>query len=150
MITLIVYGLDQFVVGDLSRDMTPGLAKLYEVDEENIVFIAPQNMVFHKGVEQTSWNVLIHIHAPMKVTVLQDQVSDFIIASIGEIAIHKTLEFYYYSQDNRFEKIDETYPRFMSDDNLVDVDAEYNEDLEEGEDEDQIYTGDIFSDLPNK
>ena len=51
MITLIVYGLDQFVVGDLSRDMTPGLAKLYEVDEENIVFIAPQNMVFHKGVD---------------------------------------------------------------------------------------------------
>ena len=147
MITIVIYGLDQFVVGRLSREMTPNLAKLYELSEDEILFIAPQNMVFHKGVEQTSWNVLIHVHAPMKVSVLQDQVSDFILASIGDLAIHKTLEFYYYSQDNRFEKIDDSYPRFMTDDNLVDVDAEYNEDLEEGEDEDQIYTGDIFSDL---
>lgn len=147
MITLIVYGLDQFVVGELSKEMTPSLAKLYEVEEEDIVFIAPQNMVFHKGVEQTSWNVLVHIHAPMKVSVLQDQVSEFVLASIGDVAIHKTLEFYYYSQDNRFEKIDDSYPRFIADDNMVDIDAEYDEDLEEGEEEDQIYTGDIFTDF---
>ena len=147
MITIIFYGLDQFVVGRLSRELTANVAKLYEVSEEEVIFIAPNDLIFHNGVEQTSWNLLIHVHAPMKVSVLQDQVSEFILASIGELAIHKTLEFYYYSQDNRFEKIDDSYPRFMSDDNLVDIDAEYNEDLEEGEEEDQIYTGDIFSDL---
>ena len=144
MITIIVYGLDQFVVGDLSRDMTPSLAKLYEVDENEIVFIATQNMVFYSGTEQTAWNVLIHVHAPLKVSVLQDQVASFLLESIGNVGIHKVVEFYYYSQDNRFEKIDETYPRYMADDNIVDIDAEYNEDIEEGEEDDQIFTGDIF------
>ena len=59
MITVFIYGLDQFVVGRLSREMTPNLAKLYEVSEDEIIFVAPENMVFHKGVEQTSWNIII-------------------------------------------------------------------------------------------
>ena len=40
MITIIVYGLDQFVVGQLSRELGPNLAKLYEVKEEEVIFVA--------------------------------------------------------------------------------------------------------------
>lgn len=149
MITLIFYGLDQFVVGRLSRELTPLIAKLYEVEEDEVNFIAPNNMIFHKGTEQTSWNLLIHVHAPMKVSVLQNMMADLLLNGIGEVAIHKTVEFYYYSQDNRFQKINENYPRFITEDNLVDVDAEHDDDeeLEEGEGDDQIYTGDVFKDL---
>jgi hypothetical protein len=149
MITLIFYGLDQFVVGRLSRELTPLIAKLYEVEEDEVIFIAPNNMIFHKGTEQTSWNLLIHVHAPMKVSVLQNMMADLLLNGIGEVAIHKTVEFYYYSQDNRFQKINENYPRFINEDNLVDVDAEHDDDeeLEEGEGDDQIYTGDVFKDL---
>ena len=99
MVTIFIYGLDQFVVGRLSREMTKGLAKLYEMKEEDINFVAPNNMVFHNGVEQTSWNIIIHVHAPMKVSVLQDLVKQFIFKSIGELAIHKTIEFYYYDDE---------------------------------------------------
>ena len=53
MINIYVYGLDQFVVGDISRELTSSLAKLYEVEEDEINFVAPHDMVFHKGVEQT-------------------------------------------------------------------------------------------------
>ena len=145
MITIIVYGLDQFVVGRLSREMTPNLAKLYELSEDEIIFVAPENMVFHKGVEQTSWNIIIHVHAPKKASVLQDQVATLILESIGEVAINKILEFYYYSEDNRYSKLNEAYPRFIASDNLVDIaDDDYNEDMEEGEGEDEIFTGDIF------
>ena len=145
MITIIIYGLDQFVVGRLSREMTPNLAKLYELNEDEIIFVAPENMVFHKGVEQTSWNIIIHVHAPKKASVLQDQVANLILESIGEVAINKILEFYYYSEDNRYSKLNESYPRFIASDNLVDIaDDEYNEDMEEGEGEDEIFTGDIF------
>lgn len=149
MITLIFYGLDQFVVGRLSRELTPLIAKLYEVEEDEVNFIAPNNMIFHKGTEQTSWNLLIHVHAPLKVSVLQKMMADLLLNGIGEVAIHKTVEFYYYSQDNRFQKINENYPRFITEDNLVDVDAEHDDDeeLEEGEGDDQIYTGDVFKDL---
>ena len=147
MITVFIYGLDQFVVGRLSREMTPNLAKLYEVSEDEIIFVAPENMVFHKGVEQTSWNIIIHVHAPKKVSVLQDQVAKLILESIGDVAINKILEFYYYSEDNRYTKLNESYPRFSASDNLVDIEEEDYEDMEEGEGEDDIYTGDIFKDF---
>ena len=147
MITVVIYGLDQFVVGRLSREMTPNLAKLYELDEDEILFVAPQNMVFHKGVEQTSWNIIIHVHAPKKVSVLEDRVAKLILESIGDVAINKILEFYYYSQDNRYTKFNENYPRFIAADNLVNIAEEDYEDMEEGEGEDEIFTGDIFQDF---
>ena len=147
MITITIYGLDQFVVGRLSREMTPNLAKLYELSEDEILFVAPENMVFHKGVEQTSWNIIIHVHAPKKVSVLQDQVAKLILESIGDVAINKSLEFYYYSEDNRYSKINETYPRFIAADNLINVADEDYEDKEEGDGDDDIFTGDIFQDF---
>lgn len=147
MISIIFYGLDQFVVGRLSRELTPNIAKIYEVKEEDVIFVAPQNMIFHNGVEQTSWDLLIHIHAPKRSAMVQDDVAEYLIKAIGEVAIHKTIEFYYYVPENRYQKIHEDYPRFISDDNLVDMEQEYDENMEEGEDEDQIYTGDIFKDV---
>lgn len=150
MITITIYGLDQFVVGNLSRELTPLVAKLYEVDEDEVNFIAPQAMVFHKGVEQTSWNILIKVNAPKKVSVLEEQMSQLMLHGIGEVAIHVAVEFYYYSQENRYTKINSDYPRFISDDNLVDIDDEYPEDIEEGEEDDEIFTGDIFDGIREK
>ena len=147
MITVIIYGLDQFVVGRLSREMTPNLAKLYELSEDEILFVAPNDMIFHKGVEQTSWNIIVHVHAPKKASVLQDQVAKLILESIGDVAINKILEFYYYSEDNRYCKFNESYPRFISADILIDVAEEDYEDKEEGEGDDDIFTGDIFQDF---
>jgi len=150
MITVTFYGLDQFVVGNLSRELTPLVAKLYEVSEDDVIFLAPQDMVFHKGTEQTSWNILVRVNAPKKVSVLQDQMAELMMHGIGEVAIHVAVEFYYYSQDDRYQKINESYPRFLSDENLVSVDDEYPENLEEGEEEDQVYTGDIFEGFDDK
>lgn len=147
MITVIIYGLDQFVVGRLSREMTPNLAKLYEVNTDEILFVAPENMVFHQGVEQTSWNIIVHVHAPKKVSVLQDQIANLILNSIGEVAINKILEFYYYEQDNRYFKFNNSYPRFINDDNLIKGENEDYQEKEEGEGEEEIFTGNIFKTL---
>jgi len=144
MITVTIYGLDQFVVGRLSREMTPNLAKLYETSEDEILFVAPENMVFHNGVEQTSWNIIIHVNAPMRTKIIEKQVATFILESIGDVAINKVVEFYYYSEDNRYSKFNDSYPRFIAADNIVDVAEEDYEDMEEGEGEDEIFTGDIF------
>ena len=161
MITIFVYGLDEFVVGRLSHEMTPSLAKLYEVDEDEIIFVSSSNMVFHNGVEQTSWNIIMHVHAPMKVSVLQDQVARFLLESIGDIAIHKTLEFYYYSQDNRYQKLNDDYPRYITEENVVNVhtnddydecDEECDEDCDEEREpsEEELFTGDIFAGVFDK
>ncbi|MCR4879873.1 MAG: DUF1904 family protein [Bacilli bacterium] len=145
MITLTIYGLDQFVVGRLSREMTHNLADLYEVSEDEINFIAPNNMVFHNGVEQTSWNALVRVHLPKKVMVLQDDAAKLIMDMIQGPTINVAVEFYYYSEDNRYEKINEDYPRFITDDNLVDVEEDYEEtQYIEGDGKDEVFTGDIF------
>ena len=86
----------------------------------------------------------------MKVSVLQDLVQQFIFKSIGELAIHKSIEFYYFSQDNRYESLNEDYPRYLTEDNLVDTEEEDWMDKEEGEGEDEIYTGDIFEGIQEK
>jgi len=155
MITVIIYGLDQFVVERLSAEMTKNLADLYEVDEDEINFVAPSNMVFHKGVEQTSWNALIHVHAPMKVSVLQNDAANLIIASIGELAIHKTVEFYYYPQDNRYVSLNKEYPRYITDENSVNYEEDCCEDddcdcHDYDEEDEEIYTGDIFEGIGEK
>ena len=46
MITITIYGLDQFVVGH--TEMTPNWLKLYEVKNETS-FLSRRNMVFHLG-----------------------------------------------------------------------------------------------------
>ena len=145
MITLTIYGLDQYIVGRLSREMTHNLADLYEVSEDDINFIAPANMVFHNGVEQTSWNALIRVNAPKKVMVLQEDAAHLIMEMVQGPTINVAVEFYYYSEDNRYEKINEDYPRFITDDNLVDVE-DYDEETQyiEGDGKDEVFTGDIF------
>ena len=147
MITITFYGLDQFVVGNLSRELTPLVAKLYEVSEDEVIFIAPDALVFHKGTEQTSWNILIKVNAPKKVSVLQEQMAQLMLHGIGEVAIHVTVEFTYYSQDDRYQKINPDYPRFITEENLVGIDDEEIEDREEDDEDDQIFTGDIFEGL---
>lgn len=151
MITLTYYGLDQFVVGNLSKDLTPLLAQLYECSQDDIDFIAPNNMVFHNGVEQTSWNCLVRVHLPMKLSVLQNEAANLIMSMTQGPTINVAVEFYYFSEDNRYEKINEEYPRFISEENLVSAEEdEYQDEDEEGEEvkegdgEDEIFTGNIF------
>lgn len=147
MITITINGLDQFVVGRLSRDLTKSLANLYEVKEEDINFVAPNSMVFHDGVEQTSWHVLVTVSAPKKVQVIQKQVAEFLIESIKDVAIHVEVLFAYYLADEHIERINHDYPRFITEENIVNVDEEADHNHE---DDDELYDGDIFNELEGK
>ena len=144
MITVVFYGLDQFLVGDLSMSLEKDLAKLYEVEEDEVNFIAPNDMIFHNGVEQTSWRVIVEVNAPKKLEVLQDQAIDVILHHVKQIAIHIEILFKYYLQDNHYLYVNEDYPLYMEEKPEVELETDYPEDLEEGEGEDEIYTGDIF------
>ncbi|MCD8204002.1 MAG: hypothetical protein LUB56_02630 [Coprobacillus sp.] len=151
MIDISFIGLDQFIVADISKAITPTLAKTYKVDEEDINFIAPNNMYFHKGVEQTSWNTLVRVSAPHQFEIIEREVAEVIDKGIGENAIHVTIEFNYYEDGHHYERIDDDYPRYMTEENMVELDGDEEEGEEiEGDDDDDfsdIYTGDIFKDF---
>ena len=147
MIIVFVYGLDQFLVGDLSVQLGKDLAKLYEVDEDDINFVAPNTMVFHKRAEQTSWRVIVEVSVPKKLEVLQEQAIQVIVHHIKQIAIHVEILFKYYLSDHHHLEINDDYPLYLEEQPDVEIDTEYPDDIEEGEGEDEIYTGDIFEGL---
>ena len=144
MINVFVYGLDQFVVGELSSDVSSSLAKLFEVSEDDVNFYAPNNMVFHNGVEQTSWHVLIEIKAPSEIKRVQSQICELFKHSLLEVAIHLEIVFYFYNRSDRVIEINNDYPRYLNEENMVNVESDYEEDMKEGEGDDEIFTGDIF------
>ena len=145
MVYIKVVGLDQFIVGRVSRDYTNKIANLYEMDEDEVNFVAPNCMIFHKGVEQTSWHVLVNVMAPKKVLVLQDQMSDLIKAAFANVTINLDIVFSYYSEDDYDFYRNNDYPRYISEDNIVDDEVEY-----EDVDDDEIFDGDIFASVKTK
>lgn len=145
MINIFVYGVDQFLVGDLSKEITPLLSKLYEVEEDDINFIAPNNMVFHKGVEQTSWKGLIKVEAPEELERVQKQASELLLHCLDEVCINMEVIFAYYCRHDRFVKYNEKYPKYLTEENTVNIDTEYDENMTEGDRDDEIFTGDIFA-----
>lgn len=144
MITLTFYGLDQFVVGRISGEISDKVAKLFEIDEDEVDFIAPENMVFHKGVEQTSWNTKVIVHAPEKYKDLkiQRQVAELLLEEVSIYSINVAVEFSYYDLGMYYTKFNDEYPRFITEDNIVNI--EEDEEFDEEGDGD-IYNGDIFA-----
>ena len=147
MINLVIYGLDQYIVGRLSRELNNHLAEIYNVDADDITFVAPNNMVFHNGVEQTSWDIKIEVHAPASARIFQEEVAYYLLNVIGDIAINKTVDFYYFNDDDHYTKINHEYPRFLTVDNIEEEEYEYSEELDEGEGEDELYTENMFKDF---
>lgn len=142
MITITVYGLDQYTVGHYSREHTENLAQLFETSEDNISFYSPNAYIFHKGVEQTSWNAIIKVNAPEKYEVLEEKVSKYLIETFKEFSINLTVEFYYYHSHHRYEYLNNQYPHFIDDDNLVNV--------EESDEDEELYEGNIFEGMEKK
>ncbi len=140
MVNVILYGVDQFVAAELSKEMLEGLANLYEIREDDVIFTCPDNAIYHKGIDQTSWNVVVYVDAPMKAKVLQHDVEKYICAMLQDLAIHITIRFSYYSSDDLFVKINATYPRYLDTSNTVEIE-------EQEDDEQEIFDGNIFKDF---
>lgn len=113
MINIFLLGLDQFAVGEYSRDHTPDLANLFEAHSEDIDFLAPSLFVFHEGAEQTSWNALAIVRAPKKYALMEKAVAEYLMKTLTVYAVHVAVEFEYFDEGNRYENHNHDYPRFM-------------------------------------
>ena len=158
MITVSILGLDPYLVRQISKAMTPKLAELYEIKKDNIDFYAPECLFIHDGVEQNTWNVLVRVNAPLKVKALEHEASHIIYEFLKDACVHLAVEFYYYNQDSRYEFIREDHPRFMTEDNSVNIEDEddYEDECDDPNcehhhhDEEEPYLGNIFEDFEKK
>lgn len=144
MITISILGLDQYVVGHYSGEHTKNIANLFEVDDDLVSFYAPNCYMFHNGVEQTSWNTLVRVHAPKRYIVFESKVAQYLLNTLKNFSINVAVEFFYYEDEHRYEHINNAYPRFLSEDNLVNVEED---ELGEGE---ELYEGNIFEGYEEK
>lgn len=140
MITISVYGLDQYVVGHYSKDHSKNLASLFEVDDHDVVFYSPNAYIFHEGVEQTSWNTIVKVNAPEQCEIFEEKVANYLMKTFKEFSINVIVEFSYYHKHHRYEFINSEYPRFIAEDNVVNVE---DEDYEEGDElcEENMFEG---------
>ena len=142
MIIITVYGLDQYTVGHYSKYHTENLAQLFETTPENIAFIASDEYVFHNGVEQTSWQALVKVEAPEKYEVLEDKAAMYLLRTLKEFSIHVRVVFDYFHSHHEHEFVNKDYPRYIKDDNLVNV--------EESDEDEELYEGNIFEGMEKK
>lgn len=149
MITISIIGVDPYLVRQISKAMTSQFASLYEVSKDDINFYAPECLYIHDGVEQNTWNVLVKVNAPYKVQVLETDAVRIIREFMKEACINLAIEFYYYSEDNRYEFIDDSQPRFMTEQNSFEMvdEEEYEESESDEEGGEEPYLGDIFADF---
>ncbi len=94
--------------------------------------------MYHEGVDQTSWNTLIRIHAPRQFDQFEDKITTYLFKTLADIAINIAVEFYYYDQNNRHERINKEYPRFITDANVVEIEDKHEHD------DDELFDGNIF------
>ncbi len=144
MVTISIYGLDQYVVGRYSKEHSANISSLLEVGEDDLVFYSPNAYVFHNGVEQTSWNTIVKVNAPEECEKLEDKVANYLIQTLKEFSIHLVVEFSYYHKHHRYEFVNKEYPRYISEENVVNVE---DEEYQEG---DEIYEGNMFEGFEEK
>lgn len=136
MITINVYGLDQYTVGHYSKEHTSNLAQLFEVGEDEIIFMSPNNYVFHNGVEQTSWNAIIKVSAPEKCEQLEEKAAKYLIETFKVFSINLTVKFKYFHSHHEYNYVNKEYPRFITEDNVVNT--------EESDESEELYEGNVF------
>lgn len=159
MVTVFVLGLDQYVVGHYSKEHSGNLANLMEIDPEELNFFAPYAVIFHNGIEQTSWHTEVIVRAPKRLKVLEEKVAKYLLNTLNEVSIHVEVSFEYFEEEKRYCVHKDPYPRYIEEEELVDVEGDAGDDQDEDDEEpnpadhaeldinnpNELYLGDVFS-----
>lgn len=144
MINITLIGQDIFLAAEIDKGMLKSLAKLYEVKEEEIIVSAHESFLYHDGVEQTSYHLLVRVEASKKYGACEELVAKYLLHYLKKYAIHIRVYFVYFSEENYYEEINEDYPLYLKESNIVEED--FPDSSQEEEDE-EIYHGNIFEEF---
>ena len=63
MIIVTLKGADVFLSGEVERALFPLLAKVYNVDENELILHAQDGYLYHDGMDQTSFNLIVKVES---------------------------------------------------------------------------------------
>ncbi len=146
MVLVEVFGIDPYSLRQVSKDLTPKLSEVCEVSKDEINFYGTEGLLVHDGVEQNTWNIVIKVVLLRRLQVIQKEISKLLVEYFKDIAIHVTVIYSYYLQEEKYVYKNEEYPLFLTEKNIVEEDDEFEDD----DNIDDIYTGDAFKDFKDK
>jgi len=131
MIIIKCFGVDPYVVSAYSKKYIPLVKKRFEIADEFIV-IAPDEYIFHDGVEQTSWHAIIEVLISPNYRQIEKELAHALISYFSEEVVNVRLFFNYIDEKSFYTLENKDYPPFV---------VESGQEIEE---EIEPYTGDIF------
>jgi hypothetical protein len=136
---IVIQGLDRYVVERLSQAITLPLSQLTSTAITDIYFLASETIVYHQGVDQTSWWSFITIHLTPELQRFQQGIIDLFKAALQGQTIHMQFTWVYQPSHHTTTILDHDYPTFVTNTNQVQVSSS-NTTVEK-----DIYHGNVFS-----
>ena len=153
MVNVVLKGVDEFLGGEIEETISSKIAEILHINIDEVIFTCFNSMIFHKGVDQTSYHMIVTFELNSKFRNYEKQLADFMLSAGKNYAVHCLVNFYYFEKE-AYSRIDENYPLFIDKSNEVVVnensyDEEYEDD-DENYSEEEVYTGDVFLDFENQ
>lgn len=132
MIIIKCFGVDPYVTGAYSKKYIPHVKERFHIEDDFLV-IAPDEYIYHDGVEQTSWQGILEVIISPRYKAIEEDLAHALLSYFTEEVVNIRL-FFNYIEEERFYKFEnKDYPPF-----IIDKGAK------EDEEEIEPYTGDIF------
>ena len=144
MVIISYTGMDLFLVGELNAKIHSKVAKVLNVDEDEVVFTGYDSFAYYKGHEQTSINLIIKVEMDEQLSKYQEELKDLLLEASKEYSLHAFVYFNYFKKENSYLSVNENYPRYLTSENER-SEEDYDEDNNYSEEE--LYTGDIFKEF---
>ena len=137
MIIVTLKGADVFLSGEVERALFPLLAKVYNVDENELILHAQDGYLYHDGMDQTSFNLIVKVEADVSFESKEKEAAECIIKVMKNYAIHTRVYFAYFESKHVYESINEEYPLFINSGNVASFENDEESEVE-------VYDGNIF------
>lgn len=143
MIIVTLKGADVYLANEIERALLPTLSKAYSVEEDEIILHAVDGYLYHDGMDQTSFNLIVKVEAEEKYMLNEKESAKSILEAMKNYAIHTRLYYAYFKKENYYENINEEYPLFINSKNVASFENEEESNVE-------VYDGNIFEDYEDE
>lgn len=144
MINVILYGVDEFLAKHIEERFSPEIARICEVNTNQVILTCVHSMIYHGGVDQTSFHMQILVELNEEFREFEEDLAYFILKASKEFSVHAHLDFKYV-EDEGYERIDENYPLYISKSNEVSLHVDDDFDDYDDEDNEDEEVDDIFA-----
>jgi hypothetical protein len=115
------FGLDMYIVSELSPKIETKLSTLLKVNKDEIIITATEATILHQGVDQNAWQTIIRFKLMKNLQPLQSTIAEEVYKIIKAHTIHVSMTFEYMEAFHEVNFIAKDYPRFVTETNQVNL-----------------------------